>query len=166
MTVQDEVVEVMADALKTDLGRQSNARPLLGDEKSGDWHATGGVIDLREMAGAALSALEQAGYRVVKFRIAKPAPFDFSDEDETMADGHAIKAQEIVAQTSPYRMSADDIACLNITKAIAAALGEAVASERKRCAGVAREFANEFTFHGAGKVRPAIMKLADAIEGD
>jgi hypothetical protein len=79
MTVQDEVVEVMADALKTDLGRQSNARPLLGDEKSGDWHATGGVIDLREMAGAALSALEQAGYRVVKFRTAEPAPFDFSD---------------------------------------------------------------------------------------
>jgi hypothetical protein len=55
-----------------------------------------------------------------------------------MVDEHDVKAQEIVAQTSPYRMSADDIACLNITKAIAAALREAVAAERKRCAEVAR----------------------------
>jgi hypothetical protein len=51
-----------------------------------------------------------------------------------MVDEHDVKAQEIVAQTSPYRMSPDDIACLTITKAIAAALREAVAAERRRIA--------------------------------
>lgn len=52
-----EKVQQVASALKANLAKQFDAKPLLGDASSGDWHATGGVIDLEEMARAAIEAM-------------------------------------------------------------------------------------------------------------
>ena len=64
MTVPDEVVEAMAETAW---------RAFRDSDKPAPFN------QMRDALRAALSALEQAGYRVVKFRTAKPTPFDFSD---------------------------------------------------------------------------------------
>jgi len=69
MTVPDEVAEVMQ------LAYDGAEQGLLQ-----------GTGDGSHPMQAALSALEQAGYRVVKFRTAKPTPFDFSDDATTIPD--------------------------------------------------------------------------------
>jgi hypothetical protein len=43
-------------------------------------------VSNRDLLRDAIAALEQAGYRVVKFRTAKPTPFDFSDDATTIPD--------------------------------------------------------------------------------
>lgn len=52
-----EMVERVARALKAEIGRQFDAAPLLGDTTTGDWHATGGTIDLEECAREAITAM-------------------------------------------------------------------------------------------------------------
>jgi hypothetical protein len=52
-------IQEVALALKANLAKQFDAKPLLGDAASGDWHATGGVIDLEEMARAAIEAMRE-----------------------------------------------------------------------------------------------------------
>jgi len=51
-----------------------------------------------------------------------------------MADEHDERAREIVMRHARYGMTPDDAIRMNVTKDIAAALREAVAGERKRCA--------------------------------
>lgn len=55
----NEMVERVALALKAELGRSFDAHPLHGDTSSGDWHATGGVIDLEECARVAITAMRE-----------------------------------------------------------------------------------------------------------
>jgi hypothetical protein len=64
MTVQDEVVELMAETAWQAFRDSDKPAPF---------------NQMRDALRAALSALEQAGYRLVKLRTAKPTPFDFSD---------------------------------------------------------------------------------------
>jgi hypothetical protein len=86
MTVPDEVVGVMAAAI-CEAELIDPGKPCIGMGKlipEGE-HCT--AQDVRAiLVRAALSALEQAGYRVVKFRTAKPTPFDFSDDATTIPD--------------------------------------------------------------------------------
>jgi hypothetical protein len=52
-------IQEVALALKANLAKQFDAKPLLGDASSDNWHATGGVIDLEEMARAAIGAMRE-----------------------------------------------------------------------------------------------------------
>lgn len=61
-----EMIERVARALKDNLARQFDAKPLHGDAASGDWHATGGTIELEEMARVAIEAMREPTVPMVK----------------------------------------------------------------------------------------------------
>jgi hypothetical protein len=48
-TPQEIALEAAALEMKDAMGLQLNAKPLLGDTKSSDWHATGGSINFTEL---------------------------------------------------------------------------------------------------------------------
>lgn len=53
------MIERVATAIKAEMGRQFKAVPLSGDTDSDDWTATGGSLDLRLVASAAIEAMRQ-----------------------------------------------------------------------------------------------------------
>lgn len=54
------MIERVATALKAEIGRQWDAKPLPGPiDGSDDWSATGGTIGLAEMARAAIEAMRE-----------------------------------------------------------------------------------------------------------
>jgi hypothetical protein len=55
-TPQEIALEAAALEMKIAMGLQLNAKPLLGDTKSRDWHATGGSINFNALAQLCLSA--------------------------------------------------------------------------------------------------------------
>jgi hypothetical protein len=63
---RDEIVELMAEAVKASFGKQMNATPIHPDPDVTDWTATGGVIDLGDVANAILRALEARGCQIVQ----------------------------------------------------------------------------------------------------
>ena len=55
MTNEDKaLVDAMTLAIKESIGKQFNATPIHPDPSIGDWAASGGVIDLRDVAEALL----------------------------------------------------------------------------------------------------------------
>jgi hypothetical protein len=54
-----EIIDRVALAMKAEIARQFGAKPLLGDSESGDWAATGGVLDLSQMARVAIEAMRE-----------------------------------------------------------------------------------------------------------
>lgn len=58
--------EKIARAIKSEIGKQFSARPLLGDTSSGDWYATGGSLDLMNVATAVLEALKEPTPEMLK----------------------------------------------------------------------------------------------------
>lgn len=54
-----DLVERVAIAIKDELGKAMNAKPLLGDTSSGDWYAEdAGSINLEDVARAAIKAMQ------------------------------------------------------------------------------------------------------------
>ncbi len=52
----DDLIEAVATAIKAELGKQMNAQPIHPDPAVDDWAATGGEIDLSDVARAAIRA--------------------------------------------------------------------------------------------------------------
>jgi hypothetical protein len=60
----NEAIEAAARAIKSELGRQFNAQPIHPDPAVDDWSATGGEINLTDLALAAAPALMEEGARL------------------------------------------------------------------------------------------------------
>jgi hypothetical protein len=52
----DDLIKAVALAIKAELGKQMNAQPIHPDPAVDDWAATGGEINLSEVARAAIRA--------------------------------------------------------------------------------------------------------------
>lgn len=63
--VDPKVVEAVAVAIKDEIGRQFEAKPLV-DAQPGDWAATGGTLDLSRLARVAVDAVHLAEMMPVK----------------------------------------------------------------------------------------------------
>jgi hypothetical protein len=63
-----EMSERVTAAVKAELGRQLNARPLHGDISSTDWHASGGSIDLAALVRVGMEAMTMPSREVLNCR--------------------------------------------------------------------------------------------------
>lgn len=54
-----EMVERVALAIKAEIGRAFDAQPLPGPVGADDWSATGGVLNLEDVARAAIAAMRE-----------------------------------------------------------------------------------------------------------
>jgi hypothetical protein len=67
---RENIVERVALAIKAELGRALNARPMLGDVASGNWYteedASAGSLDLTVIARAAIAAMKEPTPEMVK----------------------------------------------------------------------------------------------------
>ena len=82
MTMREQI----ARAIKTEIGRQLNSRPLHGHDS--DWHADGGTLDLELCADAVLAELETPD-EIVGALTALVAQIDKNDFRDSL--GHDAK---------------------------------------------------------------------------
>jgi hypothetical protein len=87
MTPQEKAIEAAAKAIKAAMGIQLDAKPLLGDTKSGDWHATGGSFNLTELFEVGLAAYQS---KLLELGAAKHGEGVIMNDDWFCCSGTAV----------------------------------------------------------------------------